>query len=71
VPIGRLTKDGAFAPEEITLLTKVFEDACRTVGLTDPANPWRDIVAKVIIEAAQAGERDPGRLRDRGVRAVS
>jgi hypothetical protein len=41
------------------------------VGLFDPNDRWRDIVAKAIIEAAQAGERDTEPLRDRGVRAVS
>jgi hypothetical protein len=71
VPIIRLAKAGGFAPEEITVLTNAFEDACRIVGLTDPTDRWRDIVAKTIIEAAQAGERDYERLRDRGVRAIS
>jgi hypothetical protein len=69
VPIARLAKEGAFAPEDITLLTDVFEDVCRTLGL-DPGDRWRDIVAKKIIEAAQAGERDADRLRDRGLKAL-
>jgi hypothetical protein len=68
VPIARLAKEGAFAPEDIALLTGVFEDACRTLGLTDPNDRRRDIVAKKIIEAAQAGERDADRLRDLGLK---
>ena len=36
MPIIRLAKAGGFAPEEITVFTKAFEDACRIVGLTDP-----------------------------------
>jgi hypothetical protein len=71
MPLARLTTDGGFTHEEITVMTRAFEDACRVLGLKDPTDRWRDIVAKVIIEAAQAGERDPERLRDRGVRAVS
>jgi hypothetical protein len=71
MPITRLAKEGAFAPEEIALLTKTFEDACRVLGLTDPNDRSRDLVAKRIIEAAQAGERDPERLRASGVRAGS
>jgi hypothetical protein len=38
--------------------------------LSDPSHRWREIIAKKIIEAAQAGERDPDRLRDRGLKAL-
>jgi hypothetical protein len=70
MPIVRLAKDAGFNPEQIRLMTGAFEDACTLVGLTDPADHRRDLVAKAIIEAAQAGERDPARLRERGVQAV-
>jgi hypothetical protein len=70
MPFVRLTKNGAFEPDEIRLMTAAFEDACRVLGLADPTNPWRDIVAKKIIEAAQAGERDQDRLRERGLIAL-
>jgi hypothetical protein len=70
MPIVRLTKDAAFEPDEIRLMTDAFEDACRVLGLADPTNPWRDIVAKKIIEAAQAGERDQDRLRACGLNAL-
>jgi hypothetical protein len=71
MPIARLTKDVAFEPEEIRLMTDAFEEACRALGLTDPNDRWRDIVAKKIIEATQRGERDPERLRECGVSALS
>jgi hypothetical protein len=71
MPIARLTKGSAFQPEEIRLMTNAFEDACRALGLTDPTNPSRDIVAKKIIEAVQAGERDQDRLRECGLTALS
>jgi hypothetical protein len=70
MPIVRLTKDSAFAPEEIRLLVAAFESACRASGLADPTNPRRDIVAQKIIEAAQRGERDAGRLRECGIMAA-
>ena len=71
MPIARLTKDSAFAPEEIRLMTAAFEAACRTLGASEPNHPRRDIIAKKIFEAAQAGERNSERLRECGVRAVS
>lgn len=70
MPIVRLTKDGPFEPDEIRLMTDAFEDACRVLGFSDPTNPWRDIVAKKIIEAAQAGERDQDKLRECGLNAL-
>jgi hypothetical protein len=70
MPIVGLTKNGSFEPDEIRLMTDAFEDACRVLGLADPANPWRDIVAKKIIEAGQAGERDQSRLLECGLNAL-
>jgi hypothetical protein len=55
MPIARVANDGAFAPYDIALLTRAFEDACCTLGLSDPRDRGRDIVAKTIIEAAQCG----------------
>ena len=66
----RLIDGGHFRPEEIRLLKTAIDAACVIAGLTDPNDPRRDTVAKAIIECAQAGERDPGRLRDCGVRAA-
>jgi hypothetical protein len=70
VPIGRLTQGSPFTPDEIRLMTIAFEDACRVLGLDDPANASRDLVAKKIIEAAQAGERNQERLRECGLSAL-
>jgi hypothetical protein len=57
MPIAHVANDGAFAPDDIALLTRAFEDACCTLGLTGPRDRGRDIVAKTIIEAAQCGWR--------------
>ena len=70
MPIARLTQGSTFGPDEIRLMTDAFEAACRASGLADPNEPRRDVVAKRIIEAAQGGERDPGRLRQVGIRAA-
>jgi len=41
----------------------VFEDVLQTLGLVDRQDPLTEMVAKKVIELAQAGERDPARLK--------
>ncbi|HEY6381435.1 MAG TPA: hypothetical protein VIY07_06475, partial [Pseudolabrys sp.] len=50
--------------EVIEAMSVAFEDACRTLGLAQRDDRLRDIVAHKVIELAEAGERDPLRLRD-------
>ena len=69
MPIYRLIKDTAFAPEEAAILAKVFEDVCRTLGL-EPTDPRRELVAKKIIECAQSEVRDRGKLRESAFAAL-
>jgi hypothetical protein len=64
VPIYRLLQNGAFTPEQVSLMTTAFEDVCRTLGLAERNDPLRDIVARAIIECAQRGDFDPVRLRE-------
>ena len=45
-------------------MSAAFEDVCRTLGLAELSDPLRDMVAKKVIEFAQRGERDPGRLKE-------
>jgi hypothetical protein len=63
--------DGAFDPETIGILTLAFEDAWRRAQLSktpyvaeEYAEAGRIILAKHIIAAANAGERDPRWLAD-------
>ena len=62
VPIRRLLEDHVFGPDEITVLTAAFEDILRTLRLADRTDPATEIIAKKIIEIAQTGIRDSGRL---------
>jgi hypothetical protein len=64
VPLYRLLQNGAFEPAAIDAMSIAFEDVCRTLGLAELSDPLRDMVAKKVIEFAQRGERDPGRLRE-------
>ena len=64
VPLIRLVKEESFDPEMIKVMSEAFEDALASLHLVDRTDPMTEIVAKKIIECAQAGERDPIRLRD-------
>jgi hypothetical protein len=71
MPIGRvLENDNSFGPDEVEVLVRAFEDALRALGLTDRKDPATLTVAKLIIELAKQGERDPTCLRDGVVRAL-
>jgi hypothetical protein len=41
------------------------------LGLKDREGPGTALVAKAIIEVAKGGERDPNRLRDAAIKALS
>ena len=56
MPIRPLLQNGHFTPEDIKVLTAVFEQA-----IHDPAVI---LVAKRTIELARQGGRDPALLRD-------
>jgi hypothetical protein len=62
---------GAFGPHEIRTLVSALEQAWKSIQTSGAtfdtaahAECARAILAKQIIEAAQQGERDQGRLRD-------
>lgn len=63
MPIYRLLQNSDFQPEHITLITAAFEDVCRALGLAERDDPFRDMVAKAILDCAQGGDLDPIRLR--------
>ena len=63
--------DGAFDPAVISILEDAFEDAWRRLQASNApysakeyASVGRAILARHIIEAAKAGERDPRWLAD-------
>src|SRR5262249_14713948 len=71
VPIRPLLKNHAFGPDEIRVLTTAFEDTLRSLHLANRGDPVTEIIARRIIELAQQGERDPVRLREHAIDAVS
>ena len=54
----------AFSPEDVKILVDAYEDTLRSLKLTDRKDPRVIAVAKLIIELAKGGERDPARLRE-------
>jgi hypothetical protein len=65
--IYRLLKFSAFDPEEITCMTAAYEDALRVLQLANRQDPITELVAKKIIEVAQAGARNRDRLREKAL----
>jgi hypothetical protein len=59
-----------FGPDEIKVLTGVFEDTLRELRLADRTDPLTKIIAKKIIDLAQRGESDPVRLREQTVQSL-
>jgi hypothetical protein len=60
-----------FGPEDIAGLTTAFEAALAKLGLVDRSDPTTLTLAKLIIERAKAGEREPKRLCDSAMKRLS
>ena len=60
-----------FGPEDIAGLTTAFEAALAKLGLVDRSDPTTLTLAKLIIELATAGEREPERLCDSALKRLS
>ena len=77
--LGHLkSHQGVFNPEEVSILTTVFDEAWKTVqdgagasALNGEAQAMREGIARRIIALALLGERDPSRLRDEALRDLA
>jgi hypothetical protein len=70
VPIRHLLELHAFSPEDMKVLVGAYEDTLLALNLTDRKDPLTVTIAKIIIELAKDGERDPARLRDLALKSV-
>jgi DNA-binding NtrC family response regulator len=61
--IYKILQNMAFDPERTDALVKAYEDSLRVLQLRDRSDPVTKLIAKTLIDLAQAGERDPDRLR--------
>ena len=60
----------SFWPEDIALLGAALESALRSLDITNRNDPTVTSVAKLIIQLAGNGERDPTRLAKRAIEIV-
>jgi hypothetical protein len=59
-----LEHDHAFTPEDVKVLMEAFEGTLHALDLADREEQLTITVAKLIVQFAKEGERDPNRLRD-------
>lgn len=53
-----------FGPEDVAAVAAAFEAALSKLGLVDRHDPLTTAVAKLVIQLAKDGERDPEKLCD-------
>jgi hypothetical protein len=70
LPITPFLKGQAFDPEATRAMGVAFDKARQALGLADRTDRATEIVAALIIESAQTGERDPDRLCAAAVKAL-
>ena len=66
----RLGCGDVFGPEDIAQLTGGLEAALADLGIKDRNDPTTTLVAKLIIQLAKDGQRDPKHLAERATRIV-
>jgi len=69
--VSAFAKELAFEPEDIAKMSAAFESALHKLGLADRSDPGATAVAKLIIEFAKTGERDPEWLCDLALQQLS
>ena len=68
--ICRLIANGTFDPEAIEATTAAYEDALSDLRLIDRTDPLTELIATSIINATQAGERGPEKIKERALNAL-
>jgi len=57
-----LEAKGAFAPDDVPVIAKAFDQILKAKGLVDRKDPAVLLLAELTIEIALTGERDPERI---------
>jgi hypothetical protein len=70
MPIYRLLQNMPMGPEDISRLTTAYEQALRTIGIVDRADPLADLLARKIIEIAQTGIREPADISAQAIKEI-
>jgi hypothetical protein len=73
VPIRAILENeygAVFEPEDVASLTAAFDSALGKLRLIDSKDPITTTVAKLIIQLAKDGERDPKKLCDEALKIL-
>jgi hypothetical protein len=60
--IYRLLQQSAFNQEDIDRMAKAYEACLHALGVENRSDPITEEVARLVIEIAQTGERDPAAI---------
>jgi hypothetical protein len=60
-----------FDPDAVAIMSSAFDAALASLNDQNQSPTVREIIAKRIIAAAMKGERDPERLRQEAINAIS
>ena len=60
-----------FDPDAVAIMSSAFDAALASLNDQNQSSTVREIIAKRIIAAAMKGERDPERLRQEAINAIS
>lgn len=60
--IYRLLQKSAFEPEDVKILIAAYEMGLSQLGLRDRNDPATELLAKLIIEVGQTGEKTPEKI---------
>lgn len=71
MPIYRLLEKSGHSPEDIKVLVAAYELALDQLALRDTTDPFTETVARLIIEVAQTGEKDPARICDTALQSLT
>jgi len=72
MPIRRFLKEPVFEPEVVEAMAIAFEETLKELklSLTDRDDPLVQLVAKIIIECALKGDRQPAPMRECALEAL-
>ena len=63
MPVYHIFQNAPFNPEQIDLISAVFEQVSRELGLRQRTDAMRDAVANAILKCAKMGIFDPFEMR--------
>ena len=69
--VHRLLNEAAFDAETVQVIGTAFDYVMRHFRLADRQDSVTETIAKTIIEFAQQGERDPARLKELTLKALT